>query len=167
MLRIIAALMFTFAGAMYGVSRSLGLRTRVKRSEEIVSMLERIAVIIRTTGSDVYSICRILASDSSFTELRFRDRLPAQHDITEDFHVIWQNAVSSQTDLTADECELLSELGRCIGTSDCEGQLKVLSALTEKARGIHAAASEAYTSKGRLYRSVGTLFGAMAGIIII
>ena len=73
----------------------------------------------------------------------------------------------SQKNLGEDEKEILFRCGGIIGKSDAGGQIAMLGELQEKIRKIEEQRGETALKKGRLYRSVGLLFGIMAGIIVI
>ena len=66
-----------------------------------------------------------------------------------------------------EERRLLSEFGSIIGASDAEGQQKSLSAFEKEAEQLAVMRRETYLKKGKLYRSVGLLFGLMGAILVI
>ena len=54
-----------------------------------------------------------------------------------------------------------------LGTTDSEGQLKMLAGLYERTSVLLEKRQAEYEKYGRLYRSVGALLGLMAGITVI
>ena len=99
-------------------------------------------------------------------ELRFAEKLPERFTAGEDFHSCWLKALADEP-LTEDERKILEELGSVLGTSDTEGQIAALAALEQRAGQLMQKYSDIYSKKGRLYRSVGVLAGAMVGILVI
>ena len=59
------------------------------------------------------------------------------------------------------------DFGNFFGTSDIEGQLTSIDSSLERLHEIQKVRCEDYKRKGKLYRSIGMLFGVMAGIIVI
>ena len=80
---------------------------------------------------------------------------------------MWKDAVNSQKNLPEDIKRILNDFGSTLGQSDIEGQLVAIGAIAENAEILEKKYSEMYSQKGRLYRSVGMLFGVMVGILII
>ena len=70
-------------------------------------------------------------------------------------------------ELPAEEREILAELGEMLGRTDIEGQLAELSVLEERVRCLENERRTVCSQKGRMYRSVGVLFGVMVGILVI
>ena len=62
---------------------------------------------------------------------------------------------------------MLISFGKTFGTSDTEGQLLSAEQASERIYDIEKQRSEEYLKKGKLFRSVGVLFGIMAGIMIV
>ncbi len=166
MLRIIAALMFTFAGAFAGGAFSFRLRERRELCRSIGLLLDEAAVGIRCRGADVYELSRIFRRDTGLSGLTFLNGLPECFEPGQDFRGQWQEALTQQ-ELPDEERQLLAEFGDSLGKSDAEGQLSVIEGLKERLRRITVSREEAYSQKGRMYRSVGVLFGVMAGILVV
>ena len=166
MLRIIAALMFTLAGAFAGGAFSLRLRERREICRCIALLLDEAAVGIRCRGADVYELSRSFRSSPGLSGLSFLEWLPERFEPGREFRTQWQEALSRQ-ELPDEEMQLLAEFGDSFGRSDAEGQLTVIEGLRERLGRITISREEAYAQKGRMYRSVGVLFGVMAGILVV
>ena len=73
----------------------------------------------------------------------------------------------SEGNLPEDEQRILLAFGEMIGTSDLQGQLTSISGFEAELDTLEKRRKEDFLRKGRLYRSAGTLFGVMAGILVI
>lgn len=165
--RIIGALMFSLAGGVAGVSFSERVRNELELCRSIRAMLLNTSVIIRCRASDVYTIASELKQDRSLQRLTFLQKIPEEYTPEENFREVWYEALELQKNLPEDARRILSEFGAVIGQSDIEGQLVSIDALSENASILEKKYSGIYSQKGRLYRSVGMLFGIMVGILII
>ena len=165
--RIISAVMFSVAGAVTGIFFSERLKLNLDFCRNIHELLLNTAVIIRCRGDDVYSISAELKRNNQFNDFTFLQEIPEKYNPEENFREIWIDAVKSQKNLPDDVKNLLCDFGIVLGQSDIEGQLVSMEALTENAVILEKKHSEIYSQKGKLYRSVGMLFGVMIGIIII
>lgn len=165
--RIISAVMFSVAGATAGIFFSERLKSNLDFCRNIHETLLNTAFIIRCRADDVYSISAELKKNNQFRDFTFLKEIPEKYNPEENFREIWINAVKSQKNLPDDVKNLLCDFGTVLGQSDIEGQLVSIEALTENAVILEKKHSEIYAQKGKLYRSVGMLFGIMIGIIII
>jgi len=165
--RIISAIMFSVAGGVAGISFSERLKNELELCRNIREMLLTSAVIIRCRADDVYTIGSELKHDKSLEKLTFLQKVPENYNPERSFREIWTDAVNSQKNLPEDVKRILLEFGATLGQSDIEGQLVSIGALGESAEILEKKYSEMYSQKGRLYRSVGMLFGVMVGILII
>ena len=165
--RIISAIMFTVAGGTAGIYFSEKLKSDRDFCRNIHEMLMNTAVIIRCSAVDVYSISTELKNNKKFQRLVFLKSIPEKYNPEEDFREIWVKAVKSQKNLPEDVRNLLCDFGQILGQSDIEGQLVSIETLTEKAGILEKNYSDVYVQKGKLYRSIGILFGILTGILII
>lgn len=167
LLRLIAAVMIAAAGAVAGFSKADGLRKDLEISRETGELLRMSAIFIRFQGLDVYELSDRLKNSADLHELTFLNSLPSGFSEDENFHDLWKNAVSGQENIPAEERMILLNFGKIVGTSDIPGQLTSIEAIGAELSEIEGRRKENYTRKSRLYRSTGTLFGIMAGILII
>ena len=165
--RIISAIMFTVAGATAGIYFSERLKSDLSFCRNIHEMFMNTAVIIRCSAVDVYSIGAELRRNKKFYRLDFLQAIPEKYSPEHNFREVWINSVKSQKNLPDDVQGLLCDFGYVLGQSDIEGQLSSIATLTEKAGILEKKYSDIYIQKGRLYRSIGILFGIMTGILII
>ena len=86
--------------------------------------------------------------------------------MTEDINEILCKAVEKSA-AEGEEKNLLMRYCKELGTTDIDGQTAMLGSLAELADELRERRRADLTKYGRLYRSVGILFGLMAGIAII
>ena len=166
MLRFIASATFAVAGGMVGFALADQLRRDQKLCTVIGCLLRRTAFLVGYRSDEVYAVCAELKRDTELAPLTFLQSLPDSYEGGRDFRACWENAVKSQ-DFGSDEEEILLRLGTVIGRSDSVSQLDSIHALEIALAEIENCRRETYLQKGRLYRSVGLLFGVMAGILVI
>ena len=164
-IKITAMFLIILGGAFFGIDRSDKLKKRAEICHEIEKLLHICEFAIKSSDYDVYSIARKLKA-VRFKDLSFIKYVPAQYEAGRNFRNDWENAVL-KSKLEIEEKQLLSEFGRTLGTSDTDGQLKVISAYIEEVHSLYEQRKAEYTKKGKLYRSLGVLGGIMAGIIMI
>ena len=164
--RLIAAVLFTLAGGCAGIMLSQRLRQRQELCVQIGALLRDAAVCIRYVGMNVYDMVRRFRSSPELSGLTFLRNLPESFSEGENFREQWQRSLSGQ-ELPPEERDILSELGEMLGKTDIDGQLAELGVLEERVRCLENERRSVYTQKGRMYRSVGVLFGVMVGILVI
>lgn len=167
MIKILGALCFVFAGAIYGAEKSASLKNKCTCCQEIRSLIVKISVMIRYRGLNVYEIVRELKESSDIHMLQFIEKLPSEFIAGSDFHNLWCTAVESEISMGEDESKILCKFGNALGTSDIEGQLLSIESVLEELKSIEQMRQDEYRRKGKLYRSLGMLFGVMTGILLI
>lgn len=167
MIRLISALLFTAAGAAAGAMLSQRLRDEREICRETGDVLRSSALQIRYRGADVYELSTGLKNSRGLGSLTFLRYLPEQYCCGEDFHENWRSALNRQSGIPDEERGILARLGELLGTSDIEGQLSSIAALEDELSLIEAKREENYRRRGKLFRSVGVLAGAMTGILVI
>ncbi len=169
MLRLAGIILLAAVCAMMGMLAAGSLKNRVKAVRQIRIMLERIRLMIRYEALEVNDIVRRLSDDDKLSELRF---IPLLHSMQEngedDFHAAWDRAVDEARDeLTDNDIALLKRTGSILGSCDCEGQLAALAVCCDEADRLAADAQEQYNAKGKLYRSLGAVAGALIAVIAV
>lgn len=165
MIKLFAFLCFLIAGTVWGIAMSDRLRRKRELCECVRSMLMQISVMIRYKALTVYEIvCELHCSDLC-SRLNFLKSLPESYETGKNFRKIWSDSILSDTEIPDEEREILLSFGSTLGTSDIEGQVASIDAALEKIGMIQSRRSKEYQQKGKLYRSVGMLFGIMAGIM--
>lgn len=166
-LRLSAAVMFIAAGTLYGFIRSGRLKNGLVICRETGELMRRAEIMIRSSGMNVYELARALKESNELTSLSFLSFLPEEFSPYVSFCSYWKKAVYKQYDLPDEERDLLLRLGGIIGSYDTEGQTAAIEALLSELGFVEKKRSEELIKKGRLYRSVGTLFGITVGILIL
>lgn len=142
------------------MSRSDSYRGKLTICDEILIITRRTSSLIRC-GYDTGDIISELKAESViFSEIP--GELSPDADINE---LLLRSVENSVTDSEAKT--LLIRYCKELGTSDYDGQMAMLSSLTELAAELRERRSAEYAKYGRLYRAAGILFGMMAGIAII
>lgn len=167
MFKVIGFICFVLAGAIGGTSLSDKLKYMSESSREIHSMLTQILIMIRFRGLNVFEIFHELHQTDAYPHLNFINNLPENYECGVDFYDIWSDAVLNDKKLGKDEQDLLLSFGAMLGRSDIEGQVMSIESAIENVKILELRRSDEYQRKGKLYRSVGMLFGTMAGIMII
>ena len=167
MLRITACLCIVLIGGICGMAMSDKLKKRRDCCREIQAVLTRISSFIRYRELNVYEIVSELRETSAVKKLKFIERLPTSYETGEDFHDSWEEELKRDEYIPEEEKEVLMEFGKAHRTSDTEGQLLSAEQASERIYNIEKQRSEEYLKKGKLFRSVGVLFGIMAGIMIV
>lgn len=167
MVKLFLFILVVSGGTIVGVIASDSLH-RIRDSCRLVHlMLLKISVLIRYQALDVYEIVRELRNDSSLSQLAFLSHLPECYEEGANFSMQWREAVAADTTLGEEEQALLFSFGQSFGASDIEGQLLLLESAAASFSELEKQRTANYTQKGKLYRSVGILFGVMAGIALL
>lgn len=166
MIRLIGVFMIFSACCAAGMIISASIRKKLERLNLFRRMSDEISTFIRYNSLTVREIFMKLQENKAYSSLAFinaydygfKGRAAA---------AIWLEGIDSDPELTADEKHILSQLGTQLGTTDTQGQLSVISIFNEELEAMIKKQSERYAVKGKLYRSIGVLAGAMLGILII
>ena len=154
-----------------GCFASAGLKSKAENMQQVRLMIEKLRLMIRYEAIEVSEISRRLAEDDSLSGLRFLGELWKNASLfyegNETFCACWRRAVETDWTFSGEERDLLYNIGDILGSCDCEGQLSALSLCGSEADRLAALAREAYAAKGRLYRSLGAVAGALIAIIIV
>ena len=167
LLKLSAALMITLAGALTGIKQANSIRVKRDMSIAVCELFQRSVSLLRSQALNVYELVVKLREYPSLDRLRFLYDVQADFLNGKDFHREWHDAVSSQTELMCEEKELLLRFGEILGTTDIEGQLSGISVLIAEAGELVRRRSDEYLKRGKLCRSIWTLFGLMTGILLI
>ena len=153
--------LIVICGGLWGISKGAAYRKKVEICDEIISMLRRTSTLIRCNCCDTEDIINELKDISPIFKT-MPDIIP----VTEDINTLLCGCVE-KAEINDEEKRLLSGFCRELGTSDIKGQSDMLDSLTESASEIRSRRCSEYIRYGRLYRSIGILFGLMAGIVIV
>ncbi len=146
-----------------GLRQSTLLKRRACLIEDLCGLLNGFAIEIRCCAPTLDELCE--KAQGTFADMLKDCRADAPDIIT-----AWDNACERLAALPCckkDEAELMRTLGRSLGRSDAAGELSLLDMYKEKLETLGKAAREDAEGKGKLFRSVGTLCGIGAAILII
>lgn len=166
-IKITGIAIIVIASSLAGMGASQSLSQRVKILGQVISMLRGFYSQIRYRAMTVGELLDNAASDIACRDLSFPKIILKRLETADSLAEAWEYGVNSDKALKAEEKRVLEALGYSLGSSDIEGQLALLDEYTEKISSIKASAEAEYLKKGRLYRSLGVLGGAMAGIILL
>lgn len=147
----------------FGLWKSGELKKRVLLLSQLKQLTEELSSAMRYTAPTLDEL-----SDSCGG--LFGELLTEARKGTPDIKAAWEAAASALSELSyaeKSEAELMLKLSQRLGTCDSEGQLSMLSMCSEKLKRLSAEAEENAKTRGKLFRSVGTLLGLGAAILII
>ncbi len=166
MIRLLGVLLIFSACCSVGLNLSLTMKKKLERLNIFRRMADEISTLIRYRSLTVREIIELLKSNDAYGEITFL-HTGDFNDKSRPVGEIWVESVMSDFSLSSEEKKLISQLGTQLGTTDTQGQLSVIAVFNEGIGKMLEKQSEKYAVKGKLYRSMGILAGAMAGILII
>ena len=112
-------------------------------------MIDEIIMMIRFRSPTVYEIAESLAKSERFSGFGFLNSVSTAGD--EPFQQSWCRAVSEDVPqgLTSGDAELLSDIGRKLGTSDSESQINTLRLQQTELLSAISAAETDFTKKSK------------------
>lgn len=166
MVRFIGVFLIFSACCAAGMSISIGMKKKLERLNLFRRMTDEIATLIRYRSYTVREILVRLKENRSYSGLAFMQNADYGYKGSSAGE-IWIESIDMDSELSGEEKKLLSQLGAQLGATDTEGQLSVISVFNNELEEMIKKQSEKYAVKGKLYRSMGILAGAMFGILII
>ena len=167
LLRLSGAALVALSLTAAGYKQADKLRQRVLISRSVAELLMRCNFLIRSSMPTVYELCSDLKKQQFSDALTFICYLPEEYSPDKCFSEQWIAAICGKTELPDEEKELLIRLGSHLGQSDAEGQLSLLSSMLEEAETLSSVRQTEYRERGKLCRSVWTLAGLMAAVLMI
>lgn len=162
----LCVLIVVFGGAT-GFFCSFRLNARLNALEIAVLLSERLQIEMRYSAAGVEDILRNLAREERFSRITFIKDIAENGDSNGNFHPRWSEGVAAIPYLNAEDKALLLSLGEGLGTTDLDGQLKLIEINRELLCIQCDEARRDVSSKGKMYRSVGVLCGLAAGIVVL
>lgn len=161
MLRIVGAILISICGGLWGVSRSIGYRNGLQYAEGLLNMIRKTQLMISYENKDLYEIVHELSTYDEFSQKGLVLQLD-ENEYEDALSLLLRNPCEKD-----DAWRILADFWKELGTSDSEGQIKMLSSLEVQAKKLVEVRVAEYEKYGKMYRSVGILFGLMAGIAVI
>ena len=162
--KIIGILLIVFSCGLWGVTKSAQLEKAVSFCSITCRMLNSISLMIRYNNYEIPEILHELCKNEECSE--YISEAAVQNEKGMDFHTAWWKAVEKYVKLKP-EREILLRFGNEFGLSDIDGQIKLIEGITAEINEVKILRTDEYNKYGRVYRTVGILFGLMAGVIII
>lgn len=158
MLKLTGAIMIILSGSLWGFLKASALKTRWKSLEKIIYSLRIMENEISYGKSDLAEILykiRILGG-INFSEECFKNA-----------GICFFDAVCHR-ELNLSDCDkaLLSGFSKTLGTTDSQVQLRNIKNTIKSLEIFGEEAKESYLRYGKMYRSIGSLLGILAVIIL-
>lgn len=167
MIRIVGILLIFLTSASVGMFLSNNIKNKRERLIKERKMLEEISIMIRFNSLTLKEIVSELEGTEVFDDFKFLKKLKIILIGVVSFPSAWEQSVKEDDILSESEKKLLIEIGYSLGTSDIDGQLSTLNIYKIRFDELIEEESEKYRVKGKMYRSLGVMFGAMIGILIV
>ncbi|MCD8180329.1 MAG: stage III sporulation protein AB [Firmicutes bacterium] len=163
MVKILGAVMTGAACGCFGFKLSLSMKTRVKSLADIAASLEMLESEISFSVNKLKKAFARADRNGLFTS--------AADNMEENgIDRAWTEAVDknkSRLCLTSADSDILLMLGKNIGRTDAEDQIKNIKYIKAMVKEREKQAQSDYDRFGKLYRSGGVLIGLMIIIILI
>lgn len=173
MIKLFGTFLLLIMSALTGTFAAEGLKARLNELKLLRLCLESLRLMIRYEALEVSEIARRLSEDSTLSGLAFITALKKYTDEACEngdmsFGEAWDRALSeNKGNLSDEDISLASRAGNILGSCDCDGQLSALSLLCEEADKLIQDAKEQYIAKGKLYRALGAIAGAVIAVIAV
>ena len=162
-MRVAAGLVILLVCTLWGCRRSILLKRRCALISRLRLLVEHYSIEIACTAPTLDELARL--GQGEFGELL---RCCAEEE--PDIRQAWNCAVTRLAELPhcgSEEAELMSELGRELGTCPAESQLSLLKLYAARLDMLYQQAEKISEQKGRLYRSGGVLAGLGAAVMLL
>lgn len=163
MVKVIGAVMTGFACGYFGFRLSMTLKTRMKSLADICTSLEMLEGEINFSMNKLKKAFMRVDRNGLFTAAaEAMDEKGAMD--------AWKDAVNAEKGrlcLTDADSDILMTLGKNIGKTDTDDQLKNIRYIKSMICGQEKQAQSEYNRFGKLYSSGGVLVGLMIVIILI
>lgn len=167
MIRITGILLIFLTSTVLGMFLSNNIKNKRERLVKERKMLEEISIMIRFNSLTLKEIIYELENEELFCDFKFLKILKIMLDKPISFPEAWEQAIKKDDIISESEKKVLIELGFNLGTTDIDGQLSTLNIYKIRFDKMIEEESEKYRVKGKMYRSLGIMFGAMIGILIV
>ncbi|MGN1340167.1 MAG: stage III sporulation protein AB [Oscillospiraceae bacterium] len=162
-MRVAAGLVILLLCTLWGCRKSLMLKRRCGLISDLRLLLEHYFIGISCTAPTLDELIR--TGQGEFGEILRRCA-----EENSDIRAAWKCAVGQLSELPhcgKEEAELMSELGRELGTCPAESQLSLLKLYSGRLDMLFQQAEKLSEQKGRLYRSGGVLAGLGAAVLLL
>ena len=129
--------------------RSSAYRKRLGLCSDILEVIRKTEIMIRYDGSDVYEIINELRAEQRYAESGI---IPVDECTEGEFSTFMCGNVEKWIE-AGEEQKIIRSFWSELGTTDSEGQLKMLAGLYERTSLLLEKRQAEYEKYGRLYRS--------------
>lgn len=166
-MRLWGILLLVTASAGAGCYASSRLQADRRALELLIAWTQEAAACIRYSRTEIPELLVMFAEQPCYARFRFARDICRELTPLTPPQLLWEAAVGGDPAVPEPAKACLIRLGTSLGTTDCEGQLAALALCRTQLESAAAEAAENVRVKGRLYRALGFLGGAMAGIVLL
>lgn len=162
-MRVAAGLVILLMCTLWGCRRSMLLKRRCALISGLRLLVEHYSIEISCTAPTLDELARL--GQGEFGEILRRSA-----EENSDIRGAWSSAVVKLSELPycgREEAELMSELGRELGTCPADSQLSLLKLYAARLDMLYQQSEKLSEQKGRLYRSGGVLAGLGAAVLLL
>lgn len=173
MIKLTGIMLLLFMSVLTGFFAADGLRRRLSGLKALRNMLEALRLMERYEALEVTEMVRRLCEGDMYADVGFIAPLNVlmQSEVetgSMTFSEAWNKAVDENRGAFSDDDRaLICRVGNMLGSCSCDGQLSALSLACEETDRLIADADEQYRAKGRLYRALGAIAGAVIAVIVL
>lgn len=155
MFKLLLCLLIILCSTLVGFSYSSKLSARKKNLESFVLELKNVKTIIRYSSKELHKIF-----ENSFIDYKFSADKP--------FSEQWEDMLKLYSKiLCPSDIEILSSLGRTLGTSDLCGELSNIEMYISLLNSQISQAQQSIDTKSGVYKTLGLSLGLAVAIILI
>ncbi len=170
-IKLLGCLLVVFAASALGFSKAAEFSARLNCLMDVQSALRRFEGEIAFTKTPILEVFTKLAKDSGgwvskvfsdvVEQLKQCDGIPASE--------AWRTAVfrSKESMLKNEDIEIILDFGKCLGSTDVDGQLLNLSAVIAQLDRQMENARETRDKNQKLYRSLGVYAGILIAVLLL
>ncbi len=140
---------------------------RVIQLKKFIAMLDEMSVLIHFRAVRTRELIAEIAKHESFNNFIFLNILTDCMELEDDISISWREASKRAIFFNESDKDILLNVGEQIGNTDVNGQLSMIAMNRTLAEHNLAQAEDEYRIKGRMLRTVWSLCGLAAGIMII
>ncbi len=160
-IKIIGSLLLLLSVTVCGFYFSNRLKLRRDFLLAFIEFLTNLETNIRYTSDDIINLVK-RSAPNYLTDIFCTDSY-----VFTDYWTDSLSRIPKSYGLKADDCSLLSEFGKLLGTTDIEGQLNHIELYKTLFKNSLDNSEKEYKSKGKLYRLLGFFCGATLAIMFI
>lgn len=163
-MKLLGILCLVLACTGAGIYAARKLKKEVTAFEQLISLTEQCASVIRCQSPELAELLRQLGEMGQF---HFPDAVRRGLAPGVSPSVLWRSAIWNDSAVPKAAREILCSLGEVLGTTDLPGQLSAIALHQERLERAATESRERCLRQGKLYRSLGMLGGALLAILLL